>query len=1161
MNNGMLNLINFSVMYYSKIVFITVFLVSWLGMNSQVVINEVCSRNDSVISDQSGEFSDWIELYNTTDQPISLNGYYLSDNPAKPHKWKFGDVNISPFSYLLVFASGEDVKDFGEVSDTISGLSDDYWVWSDSKHTITPGESTIEPLLYEEIRGEEDNKTIYSAKMYVGDNYSAGELGWYSTFVNIYVGESGKSYDYSQFDKLQIEATISEGRDIQVRLVQKGVDNWLGYPYTITGTGIEKDLYEIPLNDSWAIDNLSDLSAVKYEALFPEGYTEFTIYNQFWIDRPRYLQASFKLSGDGESVLLSDSSAKIIDNVNFPELDTDFSYGRATDGTGEFALFPQPTPLKSNNDEFSYSGICKDRLHFSIDAGFYNGEQILTISGSDEIRYTIDGTDPRIENLILEGSYSIDSTIVFKAACFEGNSYPLNIYTNTYIIDEPATLPVFSISTDPDNLFGHENGIYANGPNWTPVDPHKGANFWEDWERPVYVEFFDETGKFVFEQEALSEIFGGWSRVHPMKSLKLKARKKLGAERFDYKFFNSKTNASFKQIVLRNSGNDFNISHFHDAINHEIAIDFLDVDLQAFQPSIVFINGQYWGIHNIRENVNDNYIEDNHGINADTIELFNYWGGRIGDGEFDLNAFFETVMDADMTDSNEYNTLIETMDFENFIDIFAVNAFNSNWDWPQNNLKVWYSPKTEKIRYIMYDTDVTYGLHGYQDHNFNQIKRLVAADGIGPHADMFSQFIQNPSFRNAFINRSADIMNTNFSAANLYRTIDSLKAIIEPEMPKHRERWGGSMEGWNDSINRVKDWIGKRMPVAFDQLQNEFQLTKQIDITLSVIPEDAGTIKINSVIPQTLPWTGTYFDGVPVTITAVPNPGFTFEYWERSVVKSVQGEQSFSVNLTEDESFIAHFEGVSESAHLVVSEINYHSSASWDTGDWFELYNAGSQPVDLTLWKINDKNDYSFYSFPDNTVIEPDEYIVFSSDKTKFKLFYDSIPVEDIPFNLSNSGDILRLFDAKGNLYYQMEYSDEGEWPSSADGGGYTLELESYTSNPNLASSWFEGCEYGSPGKVYKVCEPEVTEYSEVDSEVTSEVKVIPNPAYNYLKITGVDNSHCNINVSNVLGKEVLHLKDFNTAGVLNIKDLPIGIYFISVATGDLVSGFKFVKR
>ncbi|MDO8899336.1 MAG: lamin tail domain-containing protein, partial [Bacteroidales bacterium] len=65
------------------------------------------SSNATAVADEDGDYSDWIELHNTSNQALSLAGYGLSDDPEQPFRWVFPAKGIQPGGYLLVWASGK----------------------------------------------------------------------------------------------------------------------------------------------------------------------------------------------------------------------------------------------------------------------------------------------------------------------------------------------------------------------------------------------------------------------------------------------------------------------------------------------------------------------------------------------------------------------------------------------------------------------------------------------------------------------------------------------------------------------------------------------------------------------------------------------------------------------------------------------------------------------------------------------------------------------------------------------------------------------------------------------------------------------------------------------------------------------------------------------
>ena len=170
---------------------------------------------------------------------------------------------------------------------------------------------------------------------------------------------------------------------------------------------------------------------------------------------------------------------------------------------------------------------------------------------------------------------------MIRAASFKNGWLKSPIKTSTFILDnESHDFPTIFLSTAPENFFDYYTGIYVMGPNASSDFPHFGANFWQDWERPVYIEILEPDGTY-FESPAGAKIFGGWSRGQAQKSLSIFARGEYGAREFDYPLFPDLDIDSYQSFVLRNSGNDWNFTMLRDWYMTGI-FKSIDIDFQAY---------------------------------------------------------------------------------------------------------------------------------------------------------------------------------------------------------------------------------------------------------------------------------------------------------------------------------------------------------------------------------------------------------------------------------------------------------------------------------------------------------------------------------------------------------------------------------------------------
>lgn len=629
------------------------------------------------------------------------------------------------------------------------------------------------------------------------------------------------------------------------------------------------------------------------------------------------LHTSFKISKGGDRLSLYDASGVMIDAIQIESLQLDHSAGRYPDGnTTQWSIFCSPTPGASNNNSVPFSGYTVNPV-FTMSGGFYTGNTSLGFSVSQPatiIRYTLDGRIPTDTSAIFLSHFNLTATTVVRARAFssDGNLLPSEVITNTYIINYLSELPVISISTNPENLWDWNTGIYVLGPNADSVYPYHGANFWQDWEIPAHIEFFETNHNLAFEQDAGLSINGGSvSRTRPQQSFRVTARDKYGKAEIEHRIFQQKPINKFKIIVLRNSSGDFNKTHFRDGSLHKLMIGHANIDLLCYRPSAIFLNGEYWGILNIREKFGKYYLKENYHIDPDNVDILEE-DSTVIQGDFDaFHAMHDFITGNEMSVKANYDSAVAMIDIESFCDYFIAETYLSNIDWPYNNIKYWRERSVEKKwRYMLMDLDISLGNNGWAPANLDFLGKILGPYGDGnKHVQLFRSLLKNEGLKKYFINRYADLVNTLFSTKSLMKNTQEVMGVLAPEMPKHFNRWGNDMGGWYHEINQcVIPYINDRPTYALQFVCDTFHLKKEVDVMLDVWPPAGGRIHINTIEPESLPWKGIYFDGVPITITAVANPGFRFVQWQSDNIQSVNTMQpSLTLNVDTNNRFTAFF--------------------------------------------------------------------------------------------------------------------------------------------------------------------------------------------------------------------------------------------------------------
>jgi hypothetical protein len=520
--------------------------------------------------------------------------------------------------------------------------------------------------------------------------------------------------------------------------------------------------------------------------------------------------------------------------------------------------------------------------------------------------------------------YFPDSTVfkgtVVKAIAVSDGHEPSPVVTHTYFIHPQArgrfTLPVIAISTPENYLFDYVTGIYTPGvifDEWRERYPERvasggtAANYWqrdEEWEIPARLTFWDEGSGFPdLDQDVGIRIHGGWSRSLPMKSLRVYARNQYGESVLSYPFFPDQDHSEYKRLVLRNSGNDNINTLFRDALIQR-ACNHLKFETQAYRPAVVFMNGEFWGIHNIRERYDKHYFNRVYGIKEESLELIS---GRFTVKEGDGQHYQETlqyITDNGMSQNEHYEHIKTRIDTESFIDYQLANIFVANVDWPGNNIDYWrkqtaiFDPDAGyghdgRWRWAMFDTDFGFGLTSPADHNTMEFAAASTGNvGSNPLWSTFllRSFLENESFTADFLNRFAGQLNTAFLPSRIDSLISLFSETLKPEMPDHLARWRRphDMDEWHFHITHLRNFARNRPGYQWGHLMDYFDLDTT-SITLDVSSPRHGFIRINDIdiTPATpgvsedpYPWTGTYFNGVPVTFEAVPLEGYRFSHWE-----------------------------------------------------------------------------------------------------------------------------------------------------------------------------------------------------------------------------------------------------------------------------------------
>ncbi len=573
--------------------------------------------------------------------------------------------------------------------------------------------------------------------------------------------------------------------------------------------------------------------------------------------------------------------------------------------------------------------------HFSPVGGLFHGPLHVTLSSETPntlLYYTLDGSEPGTNTTLYAGPLSIDSTTILRVRAFApGFAHP-PVVTHSYFIGLQHTFPVVSLAFPPPAFFDSLTGIYTNYTNGLSAVSN--------------IEFFEpEDSTAVLNQLVEVDIQGTSSVIQAQKSLEIKAKKSLGKENLDYPMFPDLPYTNYKRLVLRNGGQDWCVMQFRDEFATSLVGDLSDLNglltpphlfLQAWRPSVVYLNGQYWGIHNIRERMKQFYIRQHFDWEDDEYDLLeNYHEVIIGDSV----AWFQLVeflQHNDFSSNAQWEELKQQIDYQNYLDYCVYNVYLENEDWPGNNVRRFKQHSPEgKWQWMTYDLDFTFGLYqsngGWNtgDASPNTLGRLLDSTALAwPNPDwstlLFRRCWQNATFRRDFANRMADMLNTNLAPARIYKRLEQFRARYEPEMAAHYHRWWGAYipQIWLDNIAKTRSFAKQRPSYVRKEITTALpEATGLAILTADVSPRQAGSLIISTVHLDSayFPWPGIYFKGVAVPVKAIARPGFRFLKWSDP---SLGTTDSTNVLVENIHSLIAYF----EPNHLTDTSITETSS-------------------------------------------------------------------------------------------------------------------------------------------------------------------------------------------------------------------------------------------
>lgn len=638
----------------------------------------------------------------------------------------------------------------------------------------------------------------------------------------------------------------------------------------------------------WQIPAGTTLASHAYILFYASGRNENT---------GIYYHTNFKLSQSkfpAEQIVLSDNSGTIIDQLYVSATQKHHSLGRIPDGSVNWKVCTVPSPRLTNGSSNTFTAYAATP-QFSTAAGFYAGTVTVSITNNEPnstLRYTLDGTEPTVTSAAYIGPINIPTTTVLKAASFPSSPSILQSFVQfaTYFIGVNHTLPVVSIAANQLQTLANGSGSLL------PLGS---------------IEYFDmnKTRKTAGYGEYNRHGQDSWA--NDQRSLDFVMKDELGYNyALQYPIFSQTPRDEFQRVILRAAGDDNypaahhssndGSAHLRDAYVQNLAKQGgLNLDVRTATKAIVYINGAYWGVYDLREVPDDHdYTNYYYGQDKYHLQYIETWGGtwaEYGGNQAltDWDTFRNWVMSHNMTNPSDWDYVTRNLDVKSLADYVIVNSITVTSDWLNYNTGWWRGLDStgthKKWGYILWDNDAVFGFYinytGIPDTSATALPCNVdlpnsLSDPKG-HLDLLDKLRQNPDFNQYYISRYIDLMNSTFSCDNMLRSLDSIAAVIDPEMDQHAQRWFGTYSEWQTNVQRLRYFIERRCASISQTLSPCYSLSGPYPVTITENPNGAGVLKINSLTLNDFPWTGNFYGGIPIELQALPDTlnDFYFDHW------------------------------------------------------------------------------------------------------------------------------------------------------------------------------------------------------------------------------------------------------------------------------------------
>lgn len=721
----------------------------------KIKISELMVKNDATLLDSDGEFSDWFELVNTSDSPVSLAGWRVSDGEDKSG-WSFPDVTIDAGGYLLVFASSKEST--GTEIHASFSLSEDetLYLYAPENYLADSAPNVSTMADHSSVRRADGSfeDCIWPTPGYSNDAdgyelFCAAHTATSPLVINevmVYNDSYNRQPDGEYYDWVELKNVSEEPIMLAEYYLSDDKDNPM--------------LWRLP-------ERYLDPGALL--VVHCSGNSDLSTSDT--------VHSNFSLNSTSERLYLTSAAQqRVTDYVWLHDIFKDWTVGRM-DGQSGFFYLSSPSPWSGNRGN-AYRYISDQPVSLGED-GIYNDVTSVSVEleGSGRIFYTTDGSRPDESSAEYTEPITLDKTTVIRAINVQDGAAPSRAITLSYIINENHTLPVLSLSTDSPSTF---SGIYYNKRKY--------------YEIPANISYFEDGSSFNIDCGLKMK---GWTSLeNPKKSMGVSFRGCYGDDMLDYDIFGSDV-TEFSSLSIR-AGQDYPLAIIRNELFQELCLEMGDnVPTQNSKYCILYLNGSYYGIYCLKEDFSKQYYASHKGVNKSDVTMLK---SPVALNSEVYQEVYQFCRDNDMSLDENYDHICSVLDIDNVVDWFLIEGYTANSD-VNGNMRYFKLNDGGKWQIAFYDLDWTFNYASNCFTNITDSNREVQV------SQLINRLLTNARFREQLLSRYSELVSTTLSNEHVLAKIDELQALLEPEVPRERDQWGSDVDGWHYRLDELRSFI------------------------------------------------------------------------------------------------------------------------------------------------------------------------------------------------------------------------------------------------------------------------------------------------------------------------------------------------------------------